>query len=709
MGDVVGIDLGTTNSAIARPDPDGNPVVLPNAEGKFITPSVICFKDGGTIVGDEAKELQAIGKWPVAAFFKRQMGDPLFLFQGGDESLYTATDLSAMVLKKLKADAETYIHEPVTHAVITVPAYFRDVERKATIDAGEAAGLEILQLINEPTAAAVAYGLSGRKDGSRIMVYDLGGGTFDITLLEFTKDGIKVMTSDGDHQLGGKDWDDRIIEFLADRFQSEFGVDPLEDAESLADLLFQAEQTKKKLTSLQSTSISIVHGGHKGRYKLDREKFEELTADLMERTISLTRRVLEDMSLQPDDVDGVLLVGGSTRMPMVSKCIEATFGKPPMGNIDVDKAVVMGAAMTAAEQMASRNPSSRFTLRAPVKIVDVTNHSLGMIAVNTDRSAYVNSIILPKNKAIPSEETRPYQYQTHRHGENKIEVFMTQGESDAPAEVVYIGKYVIHDIPHEHEGITVIDVAYQYDRSGTVKVSARMKDTQKELSVTMEELPPDIPDRFLGVPGPVKTKEPEHVTAYLAFDLSLSMRGTPIAEAKKAAHGFLSNTDLNHSSLGIIAFSDGVKVKLEASQNARAISKAIDGLEVGETGCCNDEDPFNDVLELLRDVDGRRFAIVLADGVWNDQERAIERARACHRAEIDVIAIGFGSADREFLRRIASSDEASFFTTMDGLVETFSNIAQVLTETGGNVQPSGTGNTGRTGKLMGFLSRIHKE
>ncbi|MGE4182777.1 MAG: Hsp70 family protein [Limisphaerales bacterium] len=705
MGSAVGIDLGTTNSAVARLDGHGKPAVILNAEGSPITPSVICFREGGILVGALAKEMQALGTWPVAAFFKRQMGDPYFLFHA-DGTDHTATELSAILLRKLKEDTEARLGERILRAVITVPAYFRDPERKATIAAGAAAGLDVLQVINEPTAAAVAYGLSREEAGRRILVYDLGGGTFDVTLLELTADGVKVRTSDGDHQLGGKDWDDRIIEFLAARFKEEFGADPLDDVESVADLLIQAEDAKKKLTSFNSTTVALTYDGSRGRYQLDRPTFEEITSDLMERTISLTKRVLEDVRLRPSDVDGVLLVGGSTRMPMVHRFIEDAFGRPPMGGVNVDEAVALGAAVVAAEQMAHRERGSPiFALRGPVQTVDVTNHSLGMIAVNADHSAYVNSIILPKNREIPCDETRPYQHRTRGRGSNQIEVFITQGETDSPAEVVYIGKYVVHDIPHQKSGITVIDVAYHYDRSGTVNVTARAKGSVRDLRVTVEELPADVPSRFLAPPEPIRVEASEHVTAYLAFDLSGSMSGDPLAEAKKAALEFLRNTDLSHCSLGVIAFSDTVRTKLEATQSARQIQLAINNLEACETGVSNAAHPFDEVHSLLKSVKGRRFAITLADGVWSDQSQAIERAKACHQANIDVIAIGFGGADQDFLRQIASSDEASFFTSMSGLVETFSTIAQVLTETGGGAPASAPGGAGRR---LGFLAGIRR-
>jgi molecular chaperone DnaK (HSP70) len=440
MGLTVGIDLGTTNSAIARLDTHGRPVLIPNREGKSITPSVICFRDGDVLVGETAKELQALGSWPVAAFFKRQMGDPLFVFHANGRD-HSATELSTLVLRKLKHDAEAHMGEAVTHAVITVPAYFRDRERKATIAAGQAAGLDILLVINEPTAAAVAYGLDRGAATRRLLVYDLGGGTFDVTLLDLTRGVVQVRTSDGDHQLGGKDWDDRIIEFLAGRFQAEFGLDPIESTDSLADLLIQAEDTKKKLSAFNVATVSMTHGGFRGRYALERSKFEEITSDLMERTMALALGVLHGQHLQPSNIDGVLLVGGSTRMPMVHRFIEKAFGKPPMGGVNVDEAVALGAAVVAAEQMALRAPSCQpLALNGPARTRDVTNHSLGMIAVNADRSAYVNSIILPKDTPVPCEHARPYQQRTRSQGDNRIEVFMTQGETESPAEVAYIGK-----------------------------------------------------------------------------------------------------------------------------------------------------------------------------------------------------------------------------------------------------------------------------
>src|SRR6185369_5898575 len=249
-----------TNSAVAHVDAHGRPVIVPNRFGEPITPSVICFRDGEVLVGQEAKELQAAGHPQVAAFFKRQMGVPNFVFYAAGHD-HTAVELSSLVLGSVKRDAEAALGDRVTHAVITVPAYFRNPQREATIEAGRRAGLEVLQVVNEPTAAAIAYGFRGADREQTLLVYDLGGGTFDVTLLRLGRGEIRILSSEGDHELGGKDWDDRTIEFLASRFEAEFGCDPLDDLESLADLLIRAEEVKKRLSNAQNAPISLVHGG----------------------------------------------------------------------------------------------------------------------------------------------------------------------------------------------------------------------------------------------------------------------------------------------------------------------------------------------------------------------------------------------------------------------------------------------------------------
>jgi molecular chaperone DnaK (HSP70) len=674
MGQVVGIDLGTTNSAVARIDEHGFPVVVPNALGDPITPSVICFRGQEIIIGAEAKELQAAGEPRIAAFFKRRMGDESFLFHAAGND-YTATDLSALLLQKLKSDAEQALGEKITDAVITVPAYFRNPEREATRAAGQRTGFNVLQLVNEPTAAAIAFGIKRIGKSGHILVYDLGGGTFDVTLCNLEANTIKILTSSGDHELGGKDWDDRIVRFSAIQFERQFGIDPHSDSASIADLLARSEEVKKRLSAAQSARISLVHEGHRGTYEITREHFQELTQDLMQRTVDLTSQVFRELNFDPNALDQILLVGGSTRMPMVHDFIRETFGKGPLQGVNVDEAVALGAAIVA---MDSRTSSARHGLRGKVQTVDVTNHSLGMIAINNANTAYVNSVILQKNQPIPCAQTRPYKFRTRKNGENRLEIFMTQGEVESPADVTYINKYIVTDIPHRKGGDIVLDIEYAYDESGTVRVSGYDRNSKKPLTVSTEPLPSDLPDRFLGPPEVEYGSDP--VTLYIAIDLSGSMSGVPLQSAKAAAETFVAKLDLAHCAIGVIAVADFTAVKLKANQNARQISEALSSLSIGEVGCGNDADPFDQAHDLLAKATGQRFLIVLADGVWSDQRCAIERAKRCHKAGIEVIAIGFGGADEAFLRAIASSNEGSFFTSMEGLQETFGSIAQVITE-----------------------------
>ena len=679
----IGIDLGTTNSAVACIDEHGKAVVTPNRLGHPVTPSVVAFRGGEVLVGEEAKELMAAGSLETAAFFKRQMGEPRFLFPAAGRD-HSAVDLSAMLLAHLKEEAESALGSRIDRAVITVPAYFRDPQRQATLQAGRQAGLEVLQLVNEPTAAAIAYGGGRGEAGETLLVYDLGGGTFDVTLLRLEKDEIRILSSDGDHELGGKDWDDRIVEFLASRFHEEHGVDPLEDGGSFGDLYVRAEELKQRLSSVESASASLVHDGNQGRYHLERATFEAISADLLERTAALVERLLEDQGLTADRLDGVLLVGGSTRMPMVHELLRSRFGHAPRSGVNPDEAVALGAAIVAAEK-GSEGP--RLFLGAGRRTVDVTNHSLGMIAVDATGTAYVNSVILPKNRPIPCHETRPYRHRTRPGDGNRIEVFMTQGESGSPADVSYMGRYVLGAIPHPPGGRVVLDIEYHYDESGTVQVSGRVRGFDSPLSLEVEPLPADVPDRFLQPPN--TREEPAHVTAYLAFDLSGSMSGEPLLEAKRAARGFVENTDLAHCSLGVIGFADRVKTHLRASQNARDVERAIEALSVGEVGFTNEADPFEEIHSLLAQVEGPRFAITLADGVWAHQDLAVRRAELCHEKGIETVAVGFGDADRSFLAAIASSDEGAFFTSLTDLVTTFSTIAQVLTERQGKAASLG--------------------
>jgi molecular chaperone DnaK len=681
MTGFVGIDLGTTYSAVAYTNAQGKPEIIPNERGRSITPSVIYFGTGMPIVGDEAKERQAAGETEIASFFKRSMDDTQYLlsFHGQD---YTPVDLSALVLRYLKQQAELFLEMSVTHSVITVPAYFTHVQRSAVIEAGRNAGLQVLKIISEPTAAALAYGLRPSRGEQRVLVYDLGGGTFDVSLVSIDTSDLRVIATSGDHNLGGKDWDDRLISHLAHEFENEFGIELIGD--DVNELRVKAENLKFALSARKTAEIGVHADGKIGTYTVSRELFEDLTRDLMERTQLLTEQVLSEAELTWLELSGVLPVGGSTRMPMVRNYIERMSGKPPMGGINPDEAVALGAAIQATLEMELLPGGDKkiYPLLGRKATIDATAHSLGMIAENADRSAYVNSIIIRKNQPISSSQTRPYQQRVRFRGDSTLEVFLTQGESDNPQHCTYLGRYVFSDFPILNTKLALLDITYHYDKNGVVNISAVERSSGKPLTLTVEPVPADVPSRFAGCPVEIQQTR-EHLGVYLAFDLSGSMAGNPLAEAQKAAGAFVRQCDLSNTSIGLISFSDSVHVDLKATQNGKDIFQAIKKLAIGRTGYGNDGHPFDQIYRSLEKVAGLRYAIVLADGVWYDQPLAIQRAKRCHQIGIEVVAIGFGGADRKFLQQIASSTEQCIYTDMNRLTETFSTIAQELTESSG--------------------------
>jgi len=695
----IGIDLGTTNSVVAYINEEGKPTAIPNAQGKCIIPSVIYFGEGEPIIGDEAKAQQANGSSEIASFFKRSMGESHFeLFFNGQS--YTPIDLSALVLQHLKQMAEQYLKQTVTQAVITVPAYFNNMQKEATIKAGKQAGLEVLAIINEPTAAAFAYGLRPSAQTQTVLVYDLGGGTFDVSIIEISQTEQKVQAVDGDHRLGGKDWDDRIFRYLVNQFEEEFGC-KLPIGEDYNELLVKAEEAKKALSARDAVEVKVRSQGYKGSYGLTRELFETLTADLMNRTQTLTEQVLMSAKMKWSDLSLILLVGGSTRMRVVKEYVERMSGKSVLQNINPDEAVALGATIQAAIVMKDKGkllPNTPiYSLASRKKSIDVVSHSLGLIALNKAGDKYINSIVIPKNTPFPVEVSKTFSLPVSQRRENQWEVYMTQGETETPIECTYLGKYLFSSIPFVTGGQANLNITYAYNHDGVVRVSAQEQSTRQILTLSIEPLPHDVPDRFMLPPvkEPIVVQQP--LVVYLAFDLSGSMSGTPLEEAKKAAHAFVAQCHLDNTAVGIIGFSDRVAVNLKAGQDGRVITQAINGLQMGATGGGNDTHPFDEIYQLLSakeqqtfwqrlrsggQVEPRRFALILTDGAWSEQPRAVRQAKRCHSEGIDIIGIGFGGADDKFLREITSSDQKSVFTDLHKLTETFSTIAQELNEGG---------------------------
>jgi molecular chaperone DnaK len=488
---IVGIDLGTTYSAIAMVDAFGKPEVIPNAAGERTTPSVIYFEpDSAPLIGRAAKDMRAGDPQRVVEFIKREMGNPNYVFlpdpEADDEDVYSPEELSALILQKLKKDAEQVLGKTVTDAVITVPAYFRDAQRQATLYAGQIAGLNVLEIINEPTAAALAFGFNRRDRRERILVYDLGGGTFDVTLLEIAEGDFKVVASDGDSNLGGKDFDDRLIQHFYQEFQAKHGIDLSDDMDLVGELRERAERAKIKLSDLRTVRERITSRGKTLDLELTRQKFDELTEDLVGQTEDLVSYTLSEAKCAWSDIDHVVLVGGSTRIPMVATMLERLSGKAPSRAINPDEAVALGAALRGWLLSADLPPvegadaSATVSLPPPpkVKVRDAAPHSLGVVTINREGREQ-NTAMVRKNTEIPCSVSR--EFPTAEDRQTHVLVKVTQGEDVDLDYCVVVGEFMLGPLPERPRGQTLIQVTFSYDKNGSVKVTATDKASGKAI------------------------------------------------------------------------------------------------------------------------------------------------------------------------------------------------------------------------------------
>ena len=494
MARAVGIDLGTTNSAIAVLE-GGEPTIIPNAEGARTTPSVVAFsKTGEVLVGEIAKRQAVTNVDRTISSVKRHMGTDWTTEIDGKK--YTAQEISARILQKLKRDAEAYLGEPVTEAVITVPAYFNDAQRQATKDAGQIAGLKVERIVNEPTAAALAYGLEKGKEDELILVFDLGGGTFDVSLLEVGKDDdgfstIQVRATSGDNHLGGDDWDQRIVNWLIDQVKAKTGADLSKDAVALQRLKEAAEQAKKELSSATSTNISLQYlsmtadGPIHLDESLTRAKFEELTSDLLERTKKPFRDVMAEAGVTVSEIDHVVLVGGSTRMPAVTEVVkELTGGREPNKGVNPDEVVAVGAALQAGVIQGDRKD---------VLLIDVTPLSLGI-----ETKGGVMTKLIDRNTAIPTKASEIFS--TAEDGQPSVLIQVYQGEREFARDNKLLGTFELSGIAPAPRGVPQIEVTFDIDANGIVHVSAKDRGTGKEQSVTItggSSLPKEDIDRMV--------------------------------------------------------------------------------------------------------------------------------------------------------------------------------------------------------------------
>jgi molecular chaperone DnaK len=473
MAKTIGIDLGTTNSCVSVME-GGEPVVIPNAEGMRTTPSVVAFsKDGERIVGEPAKRQAVTNPDRTIASIKREMGrDHKVTIDGKD---YSPQEISAIILQKLKSDAEAYLGDTVTEAVITVPAYFTDAQRQATKDAGKIAGLNVKRIINEPTAASLAYGLDKTDHEEKILVFDLGGGTFDVSILEIGDGTFEVLSTSGNNQLGGDDFDEVLVNYIADEFKKTEGVDLRQDKMSLQRLKDAAEKAKKELSSTLNTNINLpfitatAEGPKHLNMDITRAKFEELTAFLVEKTMEPTRKALADSGLSISEIDKVILVGGSTRIPAVQEAIKKFTGKEPHKGINPDECVAIGAAIQAG------------VLAGDVKdvlLLDVTPLSLGIETLGG-----VFTKIIERNTTIPTKKSQVFS--TAADNQTAVDIHVLQGERSMAADNVTLGRFQLMDIPAAPKGIPQIEVTFDIDSNGIVHVGAKDLGTGKEQKITI--------------------------------------------------------------------------------------------------------------------------------------------------------------------------------------------------------------------------------
>lgn len=471
MSKIIGIDLGTTNSCVSVIE-GGEPVVITNPEGNRTTPSVVAFKDGDTIVGEAAKR-QAITNPNTISSIKRHMGEKYSVDVDG--KTYTPQEISAKILQYLKSYAEGYLGETVNKAVITVPAYFTDAQRQATKDAGRIAGLEVERIINEPTAAALAYGADKTEQDKTIMVFDLGGGTFDVSILELGGGVFEVVATSGDNHLGGDDFDNAIANYIVEEFKKANGIDLSQDKMAMQRIKEESEKAKKELSTTQQTHISMpfISANESGPLHIDmdltRAKFDELTKDLVQRTLKPVQDALKDAGLTKNDIDEIILVGGSTRIPAVQELIKKELGKEPNKSVNPDECVAMGAAIQGG------------VLAGDVEdlvLLDVTPLSLGLEVMGG-----LYDVVIERNTTIPTTKTKVYS--TAVDNQPSVDIHVLQGERKMAADNKTLGRFQLSDIPPAPRGVPQIEVSFNIDANGIVNITAKDKGTGKEQSITI--------------------------------------------------------------------------------------------------------------------------------------------------------------------------------------------------------------------------------
>lgn len=682
----VGIDLGTTYSTFAVYE-NQMVKILKNSKDSPVTPSVVYIEDGSVLIGDDAKEYQRQGNTNTASFYKSRMGDAsYFAYHDGKE--YSASDLSAIFLREMKKDIEETNHVTIDHAVITVPAYFNDKQREATLLAGKKAGLNVVKIINEPTSAIIAYGLKDGKD-KNVMVYDLGGGTFDVTIAQIKDDKISILSTNGNHQLGGKDFDEQIREIVSEQIQSQLGLDIYDFPEDDTELTVKCEDIKKRLTLSASVSSTVYCDGKAVKISVTREDFEERCASLLQETFDLVDLCFEEISHSQgkaftcDDISEVVLVGGSTRMPLIKKEIVKRYHKEPITkDINVDTIVASGAAMQVALTLHSKislmvakkdehgKTNSCSLVLNNSDIEDITAHGLGMISLDSSKEHYVNSIIIPKNSKVNHVFSKDY-----RFSGKELEVFALQGENRDPLLNDFLGYYVITKIEGSKDDL--IKVNFLYNSNGIVEVSAidslgnELHAEKKSCDKTIEEILNELKEKA------EREKQGQVVELTVLIDTSGSMSGDPLIEAKAQAKNFINKFENGcKASISFGEFATRFKYLIKKSNDFEKIEKAIDKVEINDVGYGNQSCPIKETYLDFSKESKMKFLVILTDGVWNNPNSEIENAKRAKERGVEIFAIGIGTADEDFLNQISS--EKGIKVDLSELSSAFDEVASTI-------------------------------
>ncbi|HET8863290.1 MAG TPA: Hsp70 family protein [Solirubrobacterales bacterium] len=635
----VGIDLGTTISVLAAADESGRIVLANTRDGGPRLRSVVAVGGDGVTVGEEAVRLGPIDPESCFAFFKRAMGTDWEVEAAGRR--LRPEDLSAEVLRALVADAAASFGGPPRQAVLTIPAYFGDDARRATMEAAQLAEIEPLALIHEPTAACLGYGVGG---SSTVLVYDLGGGTFDVSVVRHGAGGSEVLATLGDHRLGGKDWDDAMVELLVEALDG--GADPRDDPALLAELEERAREGKHTLSRLAECSVNVATSAGLQRVGVTRERFLERTAHLFDRTEEIVTRVVGDVG-GADRLDETLLVGGSTRMPPCAEVLARATGALPSAGVDPDEAVARGAAVAAA---AAREGPAQVG-GALSRIRDVTAHALGFVVVSTAGDRYVNEVMIARNAPIPARASKAHALDHRGGGEGVLEIHMLQGEVERPLDNQPLGCWRFGGIESRRGGPLDVEVTYEYDRDGIVQVSASVAG-QRLADPVVDRLERDLSwtDEEPGAHGG------ESLTVVLVIDVSNSMTGAPLAEAKAALVGFVDELDGAGlgDRIGLVSFGGRARRAAAVGSSPERVRKAARKLAID--GSTDMAAGLEAAARELDGQEGRRVVVLLTDGMPNSTAATMRARERLVGAEVDIITRGVEGADLDFLQRLATVD-----------------------------------------------------